>query len=148
MRLARLDLIRLRVAVPGRPAHDDVRDIDVVALQPHAGEQSVQQLSGLTDERDPLLVLVEARSLADEHQVGARIAGAEHDLRPPLGEPAARARGGLRRVDLERIERLDRQGTHGPRVYEARPTDTIFARQRPRGASTTISSPGFLPSSA
>src|SRR5207248_653386 len=117
-------------------------------LEADSREQHVQQLPGLADEGDAVLVLVESRRLADEHQVGARIAGTEDDLRPPLREPAARAGGGRPRVLLERIERLDRDGTHGKRVYDARPTDTIFALQRPRGASTLIVSPGFLPSSA
>ena len=44
-------------------------------------EQLAEQLAGGADERDALLVLVEARRLADEHQVGGRRARAEDDLR-------------------------------------------------------------------
>ena len=73
----------------------DVRDVDVGASEPDAGEQLVEELAGLADEGEALLVLVEARRLADEHQVGVRVADAEHDLRAPFGEPAARAAGGL-----------------------------------------------------
>src|SRR4029079_2117308 len=62
--------------------------------EPEPGEQLVEQLPGLADERDALLVLVEAGRLADEHQVGVRIAGAKDDLRPSLRAPAARARAG------------------------------------------------------
>jgi hypothetical protein len=38
---------------------------------------------------------VEPGRLADEHQVGVRVADAEDDLRAPLGEPALRAAGDL-----------------------------------------------------
>ena len=91
VRLAGLDLVGLRVAVPGRPALEHVGDVDLGALEADAGEQLVEQLPGLTDERDALLVLVEAGRLADEHQVGVRIPDAEDDLRASLGEPAAGA---------------------------------------------------------
>ena len=93
MRLARLDLVRLRIAVAGGPALEDVRDIDVVAPELDAGEQAVEQLPGLADERDALLVLVEARRLADEHQVGIGRAGAEHHLCAGVRERTLRAAG-------------------------------------------------------
>jgi hypothetical protein len=44
---------------------------------------------------------VKARRLADEHQVGVRLADAEDDLRAALGEAAARA---ARNLALERLE--------------------------------------------
>ena len=71
------------IAVPGRPALEHVRDEDVGAREPDPLEQPVEQLPRLTHERNPLLVLVEARRLADEHQVGVRAPGAEDDLRAP-----------------------------------------------------------------
>jgi hypothetical protein len=43
------------------------------------------------------LVLVEARGLAHEHQVGGGIADAEDDLGSPLREAALRAAGDLGR---------------------------------------------------
>ena len=101
IRLAGLDLVGHRVAVPGRAALDDVRHVDVGALEPDAGEQLVEELPGLADEREALLVLVEAGRLADEHEVGVRVADAEHDLRAALGEPAA---GAARRLLLQRVE--------------------------------------------
>ena len=70
MALAGLDLVRLRVAVPGRAAFDDVRDVDVLPAHADPLEQLLQQLPGLSDERDALLVLVEAGRLTDEHEVG------------------------------------------------------------------------------
>ena len=57
----------------------------------------VKQLTGGADERLPLLVLVEAGRLTDEHQLGAGVAHAEDDLRPRLREAAPRARGGIGR---------------------------------------------------
>jgi hypothetical protein len=91
MRLAGLDLVRLRIAVARRAAHEDVVDVDLLAGDPDLPEQARQQLPGGTDERHALLVLVEARRLADEHQVRSRRPRAEDDLRPPLGERALRA---------------------------------------------------------
>ena len=49
--LAGVDLGRLRVAVAGRPALQDVRDEDVVARQPDLAEELVEQLARLADER-------------------------------------------------------------------------------------------------
>src|SRR6476659_1928947 len=93
VRLARLDLLRQRVAVPGRTAFQNVAYIDILALQPDPVEELGQQLARGADERDALLVLVKARRLADEHQLSGRRAGAEHDLGAPLGERALRAAG-------------------------------------------------------
>ncbi len=97
MALAGLDLVRLRVAVAGRAALQDVRHIDLVALEADPGEQLVEELPRLADERLALLILVVAGRLADEHQVGVRITDAEDDLRPALGQPAVRAAGDLGR---------------------------------------------------
>ena len=113
VRLARLDLVLLRVAVAGWAALEDVRDVDVLAPELDSGEQPLEQLPRLADEGDALLVLVEAGSLADEHQVGVRVARAEDDLRPSLREPAARAARGRRTVRLERLHASDRHSTHG-----------------------------------
>ena len=91
VRLARLDLVRLRIAVSGGPAFQDVRDVHVRSRQADSGQQLVEQLARGTDKRDSLLVLVEAGGFPHEHQVGVRIAGAEDDLRPAAGECALRA---------------------------------------------------------
>src|SRR5205085_11062396 len=89
--LAGLDLLRLRVAVPGRAALDHVRDVDPAPLEADPGQQPLEELPRLADERHALLVLVEAGRLADEHQVGGGIAGAEDDLRPALRQRTAGA---------------------------------------------------------
>src|SRR6476620_4780057 len=134
VRLARLDLVLLRVAVAGWAALEDVRDIDVLAPEVDAGEQPLEQLPRLADEGDALLVLVEAGRLADEHQVGVRVARAEDDLRPSLREPAARAAGSRYSVRLERLDPRDRHRTHGHESTRHAP--------RPRSApASTVTTP-------
>ena len=64
-------------------------------LEPDPRQQLVEQLARLAHERLALLILVEPRSLANEHQVGARVAGAEDDLGAALRQPALRATGDL-----------------------------------------------------
>ena len=93
MALTGLDLVGQWIAVSRRAAFENVDDIDVVARKPDVGEQLVEELACRTHERDALLVLVEARSLADEHQIGVRVARAEHDLRSPSGKCALGAAG-------------------------------------------------------
>jgi hypothetical protein len=43
-------------------------------------------LSGASDERFPLLILICTGCFTDEHQIGVRISDAEHRLRPRAGE--------------------------------------------------------------
>jgi hypothetical protein len=100
MRLAGLDLVRHRIAVARWPAFQDVRHEDQVPAEPDAGEKLVEELPRLADERESLLVLVEARGLADEHQVRVRVPVPEDDLRPAFREAAARAAGDLGRVGV------------------------------------------------
>ena len=105
--LAVLDLDRQRVAVAGGTALQNVRNEHLRARQPDLAQQLLEQLAGAPDERHPLLVLAGARRLADEHQVGVGVAGAEHDRlarRRELG--AAHAALGLREHLLERLAPL------------------------------------------
>src|SRR5918992_2875126 len=64
--LAGFDLVGSGVAVTGRAALDHVRYVHVLARQPDPGEQGVEELPRLADEREALLVLVEAGRLPDE----------------------------------------------------------------------------------
>ena len=121
-----------RVAVPGRPALQDVRDEHVGARQPDPAEELVEELARLADERDALLVLVEPGRLADEHEVGVRASRAEHDLRTSLRERAARARGGLLRVLSKRGGALD--GVHRSASLRRR-ADGVRAPRTWRGAA-------------
>ena len=82
-RLARRDLVGLRIAVARRPALEHVGDVDLVALEAHRLDHLRQQLAGAPDERDALHVFIRARRFADEHQVRRRVADAEDDLLPP-----------------------------------------------------------------
>src|SRR5947209_11751070 len=59
--LALRDLLRLRVAVSGRPALEHVRDEGVAAVEADLAEQRVEQLAGLADDRLALQVLVRRR---------------------------------------------------------------------------------------
>ena len=68
-RLAGRDLVRLGIAIFRRPAFDDIGDIDVLALEPHAfGDDIGEQLAGPADERLALQIFVTPRPFADEHQ--------------------------------------------------------------------------------
>jgi len=95
MALSGLDLVLLRISITGRPALEHVRDVHLITVEADPAEEFVEQLACLADEGLALLVLVEPRRLADEHQVGARIADAEDDLRPAFGQPALRTGGDL-----------------------------------------------------
>jgi hypothetical protein len=43
-------------------------------------------LSGASDERFPLLILICTGRFTNEHQIGVRISDTEHGLRPRAGE--------------------------------------------------------------
>ena len=88
VRLARDDLLVERVASRRRPALEHRRAVDVVSRQADAGQQRIDERSLATGERKPEPVLVKSRRLADEHQLGVRVADPDDDLRPRLGERA------------------------------------------------------------
>src|SRR6266540_897814 len=117
VRLAGLDLVRLRIAVARRAALDHVRDVHVLARQADPLEELVEELARLADERIALLVFVEARGLPDEQEVCVGVSDAENDLRAARRQPAARAGSGFDRVRRERgaaIQNL-RIRSHSPR---------------------------------
>ena len=91
------DFVRLGIAIARRAALDDVGDVHVLARQADRLDDLGQQLAGAADERLALLVLVRARRLADEHQVGVRVADAEHDL---LAAQRVQLAARARRADL------------------------------------------------
>ena len=98
--LAGLDLVWHRVAITWGSAFDHIRDVHVRTGHADPAEKLVEELPRLADERIALLVLVEARRLADEHHFGLGVAHAEDDLCAPLGQAAARAAGDLGRVGV------------------------------------------------
>ena len=60
---------------------DRVGDVEVLAVDARRLERAVEEASGRPDEGQPLLVLLVARLLADQHHPRVRVAGAEHRLR-------------------------------------------------------------------
>ena len=88
---ARLDLVGLRVPVAGRPALDDVGDVDVFAREAHGFDDLREQLPGAANKRLALLVFVGARAFPDEHQARGGVADAEHDVGSPRVQLAATA---------------------------------------------------------
>src|SRR3954468_11447539 len=98
----------MRVIPSGRPESSFVAKLPSVATtfgrissiwrnrwpsQAAVSSGSGARWAGGPDERDALLVLVEAGRLADEHHIGVRVARAEDDLRPAPAERAANALG-------------------------------------------------------
>src|SRR6185436_20666213 len=87
--LARVDLIRLWIAVARRPRLEHVRDEHLLAREPDLLQELVKELAGAAHERQALLVLVHPGRLAHEHEIGVRVAGPEHDPGARLREWAA-----------------------------------------------------------
>ena len=85
------NLVRLGVAVAGRPALDDVGDENLLAPPADLAQQLVEQVAGRTDERAALLVLVVAGSLADEDDLGLGMALPGHGQGAALVQRAQRA---------------------------------------------------------
>src|SRR5262245_21781724 len=84
------ELVGLGVAIAGRPAHDGVADVDLVARQLHFAclEHLREELARAPDERKPLRILVGAGTLADDHELRPSTPAAEDDGRAPLAELA------------------------------------------------------------
>ncbi len=81
VREARLDLPGLGIPVPGRATLEDIGDVQVgFPVQAHLGQESIQELACSSHEGFALLVLFGPWGFAHEHQVGVRIARAEHIL--------------------------------------------------------------------
>ena len=81
------------VAILGRPALERRGEIDVPPLETDSGQQVLEQLAGLSQERQTALILLEAGGLTDEHQLRIGVTGAEDDAGPRLRERAARTSG-------------------------------------------------------
>src|SRR4029078_1406346 len=97
----------LGVTVLRRPALDHVRDEHVLASPADRAEELDQEIAGAAHEWTPLPILVEARPLADEDDLGLGVALARDGPRPGLVETAVRAGPDLGGDRLERHAALD-----------------------------------------
>src|SRR5262249_50502227 len=128
--LAALHLVGLWIAVLGRPALDDVGDVDVLAPELHPlGDDLGEQLPRPADERLALQVLVPPRSLPHEHQTGTRIAHTEDEMRAMGRELApvavtdvgAQLLQAPRRLQAGAHEQVSRGGLHARRLHPRHP---------------------------
>ena len=85
---ASVSLLRLGNAILRGPAFDDIRDINLFALQTHGGNHVVEQLAGAADEWKSLGIFVGAWPLAHKHQSSVRITIAKNDLVAASGKSA------------------------------------------------------------
>jgi hypothetical protein len=69
-----------------RTALEDICNVNIFAREVHRLQNSRQQLSGASDERFPLLILICTGRFTDEHQIRVRISDTEYCLRPRAGE--------------------------------------------------------------
>src|SRR3954453_6576742 len=92
VRPTRLDLEWEWVTVARRAALHHVGDVHLGAREADALDQAGEEAAGAADERLPRQVLLLARALAHEEDVGMRIAHAEDDLRARRRQRALRAR--------------------------------------------------------
>src|SRR6266511_6359305 len=86
---------------------DDVRHVDLAAVDPSVLEGLVQELAGRADERLARQVLLVARLLADEHHLGLARALTEDGLGGGLVEVAGGAAGRRRAQRGQRRVRRD-----------------------------------------
>src|SRR6478752_5010276 len=118
-----VQITRGRVTVPWWPALQHVGDVHLLSRQPDLLKQRLQQSPCLADERDSLLVLVEAGSLTHEHQVGVGLATADHHLGAAAGQGASLTARPFSRPPLQLLTsrvRIDHGPDSGRRVGRIR----------------------------
>src|SRR5918997_2775981 len=87
----RLAVLHAPALLDGRPALDDVGDVDILTGQVHGREDVVEQLARAAHEGQARCVLVLPWSLAYEHQRRVGVAGAEDGVGAAQGQVAPRA---------------------------------------------------------
>src|SRR6266850_7802664 len=129
-RLAGGDFIRFRIAIFRWPAFDDVRDVNVVALEPHTfGDDVGQKLAGASDKGLALKIFVAPRSLADKHQLSVGIAHAKNQVGPPRAELTTLAIAD-RSAQLFEALRLERRRVIGKEIIRRAPQQIAFLGRR------------------
>jgi len=93
IRLATFDFVRLRIAIAGRAAFENIRYVHFLARKPERLDHRIQQLTGATDEGLALPIFIGARGFADKKPLRLPIADAEDGLRAGRMQGAARTRG-------------------------------------------------------
>src|SRR5262249_27627166 len=89
--IARHYLVGFGIAIIRRSTFQDIADVNVVALDVDRFDDLRQQLPGPAHKRQTLLIFIEARGFADEHEFRVGIAGAENNIRPFWSKLAALA---------------------------------------------------------
>src|SRR5690242_3237720 len=100
------NLFGTRVSVSGRPVLEHVDDENIFPREFDCGENLLEQLSGLTDERPPGLVFRGPRRLSDEHEVRFGISFAGHRVLCRCVQRTSRTR---RDRLCDRIQRIERR---------------------------------------
>ena len=77
-RLAGSDLLRLRIAVSGGAAFQDIADVDLLPFQTHRLDDLCQKLPGAPYKGSSLGILIRPRRLADKNEIRLWIALAEY----------------------------------------------------------------------
>ena len=85
---AGLDLWWLGIAVPWRPAFDDIGDIHILPFEVDLGQEFVQIVARRADKGYALAVFVKAGTFADEHDIGVLWTLAWHGVGPSLTKDA------------------------------------------------------------
>jgi len=93
--------VRRRVAIVGRPALDDISDVDILPVETDRLDDLRQELARPSDKRQTLPILFGSRPFADEHQLGLGIAGAEDNTLAAGAQIAERATHRLFAHDIE-----------------------------------------------
>ena len=84
-------LIGFGITVPGRPALENIRDIDILTSEIDRGQHGVEQLSGPADEGFAAPVFLCPRGFTDDEQIGRPAADAEYRAGAPAVQGALRA---------------------------------------------------------
>ncbi len=84
---------RRRIAIAGRPAFEDIGDVNLLARQTDRTQHGIQELTGPAHKGLTLAILIGARRFADNEPFRPLVAHAEHSLSARAAQRAAGASG-------------------------------------------------------